>query len=305
ANARTPGDTERAAGRQESLKQSEPFVELADSTSYGTSRQDSVPRAESDQSFRLGDLFKDKEPDIFSQWDQEDEVERRIHERRERRRAEAAKRVYGDDDVSRMKTAAALFIAREGVRNFFGKLSDSMGRDAARDEEERQAEKAIRELADAREKDDASESVKNGSLKRATRENDVLEEDDVRETRSAREKSHAPEKSHVRKKHDAVEGRGKGRRPMFGADENDRRDSTSAAASSSGRFGFSARFSGTMIAWLIGGAAGAAAVIIIAFIIVNSHVVGVSAGDKALGFVDDKEPFTAVAAEFKDVGHSL
>jgi hypothetical protein len=106
-----------------------------------------------DASFKLGDLFKEKEPDIFSQWERQEEDERRIKARRERRRAEAARREREQvDQYSNMKTAAALFVMREGIKNVFGKATAPIVRNEERDTAEREAEQAIKELA--RQRDD-------------------------------------------------------------------------------------------------------------------------------------------------------
>jgi hypothetical protein len=104
-------------------------------------------------SFKLGDLFKEKEPDIFSQWERQEEDERRIKARRERRRAEAARREREQvDQYTNMKTAAALFVMREGIKNVFGKATAPIVRNEERDTAEREAEQAIKELA--RQRDD-------------------------------------------------------------------------------------------------------------------------------------------------------
>jgi hypothetical protein len=106
-----------------------------------------------DGSFNLGDLFKEKEPDIFSQWERQEEEERRIKARRERRRAEAARREREQvNEYSNMKTAAALFVVREGIKNVFGKAAAPIVRNEERDTVEREAEQAIKELA--RQRDD-------------------------------------------------------------------------------------------------------------------------------------------------------
>jgi murein DD-endopeptidase MepM/ murein hydrolase activator NlpD len=223
-----------------------------------------------DASFRLGDLFKEKEPDIFSMWEQEDEDAKRIRERRERRRAEAAKRVHGEDDGSKMKTAAAIFIAREGMRNIFGKFSGSLVRDTEREDEEREAERALRELADAR-SDTSGEAE---SKKRASFNYGPENEPD--------EKIETPMKP--RKK------RGEKAMPSEPVREDD---------SLFGSFKYPVRLSRTAIAWIAGGAAGAIAVIIIAFAIVNSHAVGVSVGGAELGYVEDKASFVALVADVK------
>jgi hypothetical protein len=129
----TPPDTDRNRGRQ-----------------YAPS---------SDPSFKLGDLFREEEPDIISQWERQDEEERRIKARRERRRAEAARRQRGENEDSKMKTAAALFVVREGFKNVFGKVGAPIVNNEERDMAEREAEEAIKALAMARDEEYISSLV--------------------------------------------------------------------------------------------------------------------------------------------------
>jgi hypothetical protein len=213
---------------------------------------------EMDASFRLGDLFKDKEPDIFSRWEREDEEEKRIRERRERRRAEAAKRVRGEDDGSRMKTAAALFIAREGMRNFFGKISGSRAPGDEHEAEERETGSEPRESMKRESAVGAAPGPEGGAAERA----------------AVKSGTDGEQKEYSRKRRAA---------DLAGVSvtEDDAREEQTAGADSEHE-GFSffdffrrpERPSRTMAAWITGWAAGAAAVVVIALIIVNNHVAG-------------------------------
>jgi hypothetical protein len=140
-----------SAPKSEAREEMAPETKTSKATNTEDERYGSVPQDGQEASFRLGDLFKDKEPDIFSQWDKQDEEERRIHARREKRRAEAARRAHGEDEDSKMKTAAALFVMREGIRNVFGKVSGPITHNEEREEQEREAERALNELAAAKE----------------------------------------------------------------------------------------------------------------------------------------------------------
>jgi hypothetical protein len=282
-----------------------------------------------DESFRLGDLFKDKEPDVFSRWEQEDETEKRIRERRERRRAEAARRGRGEDDDSKMKTAAALFIAREGVKNFLGKFSGAALRDQEQDEEERKAEEALRELAAARIEDGASSPVGNGNgttARAAAAPDDDDKRDAQKADRDADRDSKASERLAAKAKTKAKDKTEKKKRPAAAAkDDKPQREKrvkdvetvtpkrSKKRAAGESRTGASvadantaatemkaasakadgpersdddarpepslldyftggARLSRGAIAWMAGGAAGSVAVVVIAIMIVNSHM---------------------------------
>jgi murein DD-endopeptidase MepM/ murein hydrolase activator NlpD len=323
-----PSPAPRPKGPKAQKAQKEP--EAANrSVAAGEDRQPEGP----DASFRIGDLFKEKEPDIFNMWEREDEEEKRIRERRERRRAEAARRVHGEEDDSKMKTAAALFIAREGMRNFFGKFSGSLGHDDEREEEEREAEKALRELAEAREDGSApSQTADRDPLAQATAGNDDRKERRPLRTKDgtagragllsgkpaknpdsslapsdekdgiaaasgisgdapARERTAAPRRSDSRAAAAVVSAKSAETAPSSQED-----------AGEEGLFFGSflpARLSRTAIAWIAGGAAGVVAVVIIAFIIVNSHAVGVSVAGADLGYVEDKNSFTKLVADVK------
>jgi hypothetical protein len=283
----------------------------------------------SDESFRLGDLFKDKEPDIFSRWEQEDETEKRIRERRERRRAEIERRGRGDDDDSKMKTAAALFIAREGMKNFFGKFSGSAIRDQEQDDEEKKAEEALRELAAARITDGASTPGGRGTTARAAADDDdrrVAQKTDrstdrelkEKERSDAKPKTKSQDESESKKRtvaavKDDAPQRGKRAKddeqqvipkrskkraaPAEQTSSSDADTNTAAtrmraarpAAGSQEKIGDDARpesslldyltggarFSRSAIAWMAGGAAGSVAVVVIAIMIVNSHMIGI------------------------------
>jgi murein DD-endopeptidase MepM/ murein hydrolase activator NlpD len=291
-------------------------------------REDRQPEGP-DTSFRLGDLFKEKEPDIFSMWEREDEEEKRIRERRERRRAEAARRVHGEEDDSKMKTAAALFIAREGMRNFFGKFSGPLGHDDEREEEEREAEKALRELAETREDGNApSQPAGQDPLEQAVAGDDDREERRPRRTkdgipgrsgplsgRPAKRPAPSDEKDGIATA-SGRSGDAPARERTAAPRRSDRRaaaagmrtksaEAAPASQEDAGEEGLffgslrSARLSRTAIAWIAGGAAGVAAVVIIAFIIVNSHAVGVSVAGADLGYVEDKDSFTKLVADVK------
>jgi hypothetical protein len=327
------GRAERPAAPRRSYDQAEP------------PRNKDVQPDKPDESFRLGDLFKDKEPDMFSRWDQEDETEKRMRERRERRRAEAARRGRGEDDDSRMKTAAALFIAREGMKNFFGKFSGATFRDQEQDEEERAAEEALRELAAARIEDGASSP---GGSEQAARAGAAADDEGRRgvpktghgaddegrrgvpktghsagrdtkagERPAAREKAKPRDESEKRKrsvaasKEEAAPGekrfkdieqsvtpkRSRKRAAPAQADSSAADTNAEAMVTGAARpdgdspehtgddarmvpsltdyFTGGARLSRGAIAWMAGGAAGAVAVVIIATMIVDSHVIGI------------------------------
>jgi hypothetical protein len=299
-------------------------------------RAEAPPRKERpsdmpDESFRLGDLFKDKEPDIFNRWEQDDETERRIRERRERRRAEAARRGRGEDDASKMKTAAALFIAREGMKNFFGKLSGPAFRDQDQEEEEREAEEALRELAKARDYDRDEMDALPPRSSEATARAEAIDDDRHRAQKTGRNADRDMKDSALSAKTKSQGEAGKRKRPAQAAKEDEPRrerrardfdeqvvpkrskkreaeaakaetpatdGNTAAIEMKADRFaagGVSdmadmtddeasyepslldyvsggARPSGGAIAWMAGGAAGAVAVVVIAMMIVNSHV---------------------------------
>jgi hypothetical protein len=231
----------------------------------GDERPDAPERADSqseayDASFRLGDLFKDREPDIFSRWEQEEEEERRIRERRERRRAEAAKRVRGEDDASKMKTAAALFIAREGMRNFFGKFSGSSASGVERDAEEREAEKALREIADERDASAASA--------RPERASEAAAREEVKDARKARKDRSVSERASARVERSASVDLADASAVSEGAEDASGYEEEGLFSDFFRRPGRPDR---TAVAWIAGWAAGAAAIVIIALMIVNNH----------------------------------
>jgi hypothetical protein len=300
-----------------------------------------------DTSFRLGDLFRDEEPGILSSWDREDEEERRIHERRERRRAEAARRVHGSDDDSKMKTAAAIFIAREGMKNFFGKFSGGLGRDEAREEEEREAEKAIRDIAAASTAENAKvaqpaasapqqgrpESADAASAGAGKPAGVTMPEQGAGEPvagKSATEPTASePAASTIKTgagdpptgaatkpagdaakgkravsdidgaagAEDESEGAGISALPRRSARRAARADSDEGYDSASAPIysGLSAHLNRTSIAWIAGGAAGAVAVVIISFMISNSHIPAVSSNDIAPGY--ESSPGVVAAAD--------
>jgi hypothetical protein len=266
-------------------------------------QRDDIPRGSSDASFRLGDLFKDKEPDIFSQWDREDEEERRIHARREKRRAEAARR-SGEDDNSKMKTAAALFVVREGIRNIFGKVSAPIIHNEARDEQEKEAEKALNELAAAKNEtytparelptrrppmkaegdtaapENAEEQPTPREKRRSAakaKQKRITEQEKKTAQGSERKDPAAPE----RKAFSEAKGRSVAKieappaKPLRLQKSIDVADADSGYESASffDYFKNPSRPSRTAIVWMAGGAAGAVAVILIALVIVNSHAV--------------------------------
>jgi hypothetical protein len=267
-----------------------------------------------------------------------------MRERRERRRAEAAKRGRGEDDDSKMKTAAALFIAREGMKNFFGKFSGTTFRDQEQDEEERAAEEALRELAAARATEDASSLDGNGTTARAAEDAASLDgsetpasaavDDDnkpgiPKTNRDADKRSKASERPVAKTKAKASDETGKKKRPAAATKKEEaprakrvkdveqstvpkrskKRESQETRTDSSGAetgtaamkmkaarpavdssentgdaarpepqlldyFTGGARLSKSAIAWMAGGAAGSVAVVVIATVIVNSHVIG-------------------------------
>jgi hypothetical protein len=255
------GRAERAAsrggtGKPEAAGRVRPEVSRAVTEDPAAAHGDS--RQETDASFRLGDLFTDKEPDIFSRWEREDEEEKRIRERRERRRAEAAKRVRGENDGSRMKTAAALFIAREGMRNFFSKISGPRTPDDEHETEAREAGEAPRETAKPQREAGAAAEPAQGAVARA----------------AVKSEAHGEQKEHSGKRRAAEQS------ALSVTEDSARAEQTAGAAGESEEPSFFDFFrrperpNRTMAAWITGWAAGAAAVVIIAFIIVNNHAVG-------------------------------
>jgi hypothetical protein len=252
----------------------------------------------SDASFRLGDLFRDEEPDYLkpdyiSRWEEDDEEERRIRERRERRRAEAVRRTQGEDDGSKLRAGAMVFVLREGIMSVFGRVGGPISRSEEREEEERAAEQALKELKAAKEEDtgffadkfppqdDSAEAEKpvkavetKKPVKAATAEKPIKAERAARRGKSADEPSRADLKRAARteKKAFAQADRRESIEPETPVKaEKEYADEEYESVSIRDYFKNPPAPSRTMIAWIAGGAAGAAAVVVIAFTIVGMH----------------------------------
>jgi hypothetical protein len=246
-----------------------------------------------DASFRLGDLFRDSEPDYLSKWEEDDEEERRIRERRERRRAEAVRRTQGEDDGSKLRAGAMVFVLREGIKSVFGRVGGPISRSEEREEEERAAEQALKELKAAKEEDtgffadkfpqqddsaEAEKSVKaveaEKPVRAATAEKPVKAERAARRGKSADEPSRADMKRAARTEKKAF-ARAEKKEPIEPETpvkaEREYAGGEYESVSIRDYLKNPPSLSRTMIAWIAGGAAGAAAVVVIAFTIVGMH----------------------------------
>jgi hypothetical protein len=193
-----------------------------------------------------------------------------------------------------------MFVMREGIKGIFGRVGGSIARDSERDEEEREAEQALRELAAAR--DDESLIPENASVSKPAVQTEAPEAIATRAERAGRRKGRpvaaeeteppAADRRRVSRperrafaasdpvasedaapidRETALEETPMRRRAYRAPDAGARAEEAEEAASFRDYFSSRPRLDRAMIAWIAGGAAGAAAVVAIAFTISGMH----------------------------------